>query len=319
MKKMNHKAKPALSRRKQVQIVEVALRDGLQNEATVVSVANRVKLAAELTAAGVSRMELGAFVRSDRVPQMAGSLEVIQKTLAKMPADKVSGLAALVPNAKGMADAVKSGIREVSIFTAASESFTKANTNCTIEESFARFADVMSEAKRNKMKVRGYLSTCFACPYEGIIEIKKVVKLAERLFELGCYEVSIGDTIGAATPGHVEKLFLALVKKLPAKSLAGHFHDTRGTALANILMAYQTGISIFDSSLGGIGGCPYAPGAAGNVATEDVVYMFEGMGIATGIDLRKLIEAHDYFEQVMGKKLPAKMSQAGIPKFMSKR
>lgn len=300
--------------KKAVRIVDVSLRDGLQNEATPVSTANRVLLAERLIAAGVTRMELGAFVRVEKIPQMAGSMDVITKTLKHFPDQKKYGFAALVPNQKGMDDALKSGIKEVAIFTAASNSFTKANINCTIDESFERFADVMAAAKKNKIKVRGYLSTCFGCPYEGEVDEKVVVKTAERLYAIGCYEVSIGDTIGVANPTQVVRVFEKLAKKIPMAKLAGHFHDTRGTALANILAAYQTGVRVFDASLGGIGGCPYAPGAAGNVALEDVIYMFNGMKVDTGLDLRQLVDTNHWFAEIMGKKLNSKMSFAGLPK-----
>ncbi|MBX3016502.1 MAG: hydroxymethylglutaryl-CoA lyase [Bdellovibrionaceae bacterium] len=300
--------------KKAVRIVDVSLRDGLQNEATPVSTANRVLLAERLIAAGVTRMELGAFVRVEKIPQMAGSMDVITKTLKHFPDQKKYGFAALVPNQKGMDDALKSGIKEVAIFTAASNSFTKANINCTIDESFERFADVMAAAKKNKIKVRGYLSTCFGCPYEGEVDEKVVVKMAERLYAIGCYEVSIGDTIGVANPAQVVRVFEKLAKKIPMAKLAGHFHDTRGTALANILAAYQTGVRVFDASLGGIGGCPYAPGAAGNVALEDVIYMFNGMKVDTGLDLRQLVDTNHWFAEIMGKKLNSKMSFAGLPK-----
>lgn len=302
--------KTSLKQRNSVQIVEVALRDGLQNESMTVSILNRTELAIRLIEAGTRRMELGAFVRPDRVPQMTGSGDVIEKIVGAYPRGLFS---ALVPNTKGMLEAIKSGIPEIAVFTAASESFTKANINCTIDESFERFEDVIRMAKKNKIKVRGYLSTCFGCPFEGPVKVAKVVKLAERLLEMGCYEVSIGDTIGVGNPEQVTEVFKALNRRIPLKRLAGHFHDTRGTALANILRAYDLGVRIFDSSLGGLGGCPYAPGAAGNVSTEDVVYMFEGMGVKTGLDLSKLIQTNQWFSEVMDKQLPSKMARAGLP------
>lgn len=300
--------------KKSVKIVEVSLRDGLQNESVMVSTADRVLLAERLVKAGVRRMELGAFVRSEKIPQMAGSMDVVQKTLRRFSDSKTYAFSALVPNQRGMEEAIKSGVKEVAIFTAASESFTKANINCTIDESFERFKDVMVLARAHKIKVRGYLSTCFGCPYEGPIDEKKVVAVADRLFQLGCFEISIGDTIGVANPKQVVRVFDRLQKKIPLTKLAGHFHDTRGTALANILAAYQMGVSVFDSSLGGIGGCPYAPGAAGNVSTEDVVYMFEGMGVQTGLNLRQLIDTNHWFSEVIGKRLNSKTSLAGLPK-----
>lgn len=291
-----------------VQIVEVALRDGLQNEATQVSTENRVLLAEKLVAAGTKRMELGAFVRADRVPQMAGSADVVRHVMGEYKGE----FSALVPNLKGLEEALATPIREVAIFTAASESFTQANINCSIDESFERFRPVMQMCKSRKIKVRGYLSTCFGCPYEGEVDEKVVVDLAKRLLKLGCYEISIGDTIGVANPKQIESVFKKLKRSIPVKKLAGHFHDTRGTALANILAAYRLGIRTFDCSLGGLGGCPYAPGAAGNVATEDVVYMFEGMGVKTGLDLEALVEINRWFTGVIGKTLPSKMGKAGL-------
>lgn len=297
--------------REKVQIVEVALRDGLQNESVSVAIEDRVELARRLVKAGVARMELGAFVRADRVPQMRGSKQVIDQFLETQGG---GGYSALVPNSRGMDEALKTQIKEVAVFTAVSESFTKANINCTVDESFERFSDVIKIAKKNKIKVRGYLSTCFGCPYEGAVDPAKAVRVAERLFKLGCYEISIGDTIGVATPNQVADLFKRLKRRIPLKKLAGHFHDTRGTALANILRAYDVGVRIFDSSLGGLGGCPYAPGAAGNVATEDVVYMFNGMGVQSGLDLGQLVETNRWFSGVMKKELPSKMSKAGLPR-----
>jgi hydroxymethylglutaryl-CoA lyase len=304
-------------RRDSIQIVEVGLRDGLQNEKSVVSADDRVELARKLCASGVTRLELGAFVRADKVPQMAGSKEVVERVFALVKERMISDKAffsALVPNKRGFEDALPTGIKEVAVFGAASETFSQKNINCSIEESFQRFAEVISLAKKNKIRVRGYLSTCFGCPYEGAVDEKKVVQLAARLAKMGCFEISIGDTIGVANPTQVESLFKKLKRAIPAKKLAGHFHDTRGTALANILTAYKQGIRVFDSSLGGLGGCPYAPGAAGNVATEDVVYMFEGMGVRTGLDLPALIEANHWMSRVMGKELLSKVSKAGLPK-----
>ena len=273
-------------------------------------------MAGLLAAAGSNRIEIGAFVRTDKIPQMAGSREVIDRVFHQVSDGKISSkvkFSALTPNLRGLDDAIEAGIKEVAIFGAASETFSKKNINCTIEESFEKFAEVLKKAKKSKIKVRGYLSTCFGCPYEGAVDEAKVVKLAKRMWDLGCYEISIGDTIGVAVPSQVESLFKKLKKVIPAKNLAGHFHDTRGTALANILEAYQMGIRVFDSSLGGLGGCPYAPGAAGNVSTEDVVYMFEKMGVETGQDLSQLIEANHWMSQVMKKELPSRVGLAGLP------
>lgn len=300
---------------KSVSLVEVGLRDGLQNEKQTISTAIRVAMAERLAKAGSRKLELGAFVRPDKIPQMAGSKEVVQQVLQLQQEKKISKnveFSVLVPNEKGMQEALSTGIREIAIFAACSETFSQKNINCSIEESFQRFLPVMALAKKHKIKVRGYLSTCFGCPYEGAVDEKVVVRLAERLHKLGCYEISIGDTIGVAQPGQVKSVFTKLKKKIPAKKLAGHFHDTRGTALVNIYTAYQLGIKTFDTSLGGLGGCPYAPGAAGNVATEDVVYMFHGMGVKTGIDLQQILEINSWMSAQMNKALPSKVGAVGI-------
>lgn len=248
---------------------------------------------------------------------MAGSKEVTEAALKLQKEKQISKdvqFSALVPNDVGMKQALETGVKEVAIFASATESFSKANINCTIEESFERFAPVMALAKKNKIKVRGYLSVCFGCPYEGKVSEKKVIELATRLYKMGCFEVSIGDTIGVADPAQVESLIKKLKTKIPIKKIAGHFHDTRGTSLANILRAYQLGVRVFDSSLGGLGGCPYAPGSAGNVATEDVVYMFHRMKVQTGLDLNQYIETNRWMATQMKKELSSKVSKAGLPK-----
>jgi hydroxymethylglutaryl-CoA lyase len=213
-----------------------------------------------------------------------------------------------------MQDAIDSGVKEVAVFAAATESFSKSNINCTIEESFERFEPVMALAKKHKIKVRGYLSVCFGCPFEGAVPEKRVIELAKKLYKMGCYEISIGDTIGVADPAQVASLIKKLKKAIPVKKIAGHFHDTRGTSLANILTAYNLGVRVFDASLGGLGGCPYAPGSSGNVATEDVVYMFDRMGVDTGLDLGKYIETNHWMGSQIKKELCSKVSQAGLPK-----
>jgi hydroxymethylglutaryl-CoA lyase len=238
----------------------------------------------------------------------------VQKIFAKVKNKEISSkveFAVLVPNERGMIDAVAAGVKEVAIFTAASESFTRKNINCSIKESFERFEKVMALAKKHNIKVRGYLSTCFGCPFEGKVSEAKVIKLAQRLHKIGCYEISIGDTIGVANVGQIESLFKKLKKVVPVKKLAGHFHDTRGQALANTLAAYKLGVKIFDTSLGGLGGCPYAPGATGNVATEDVVYMFHGMGVKTGLDLDKLIAMTPWVAEKIGHTMPSRVSKVG--------
>lgn len=299
---------------KSVTLVEVGLRDGLQNEKNVVPVATRVEMATRLLQAGVKRLELGAYVHPKWVPQMAETAEVVEKVLAlkkskKLPSD--TWFSVLVPNEQGMKSALERPVEEVALFASCSESFSIKNINCSIDESFERFVPVMQMAKKNKIKVRGYLSVCFGCPFEGAVPEKKVVELAERMLKMGVFEISIGDTIGVATPGQVRSLFKKLLKKIPAKKLAGHFHDTRGQSLANIIAAYDLGITVFDTSLGGLGGCPYAPGSAGNVSTEDVAYMFEGMGIKTGLNLDRLIETNQWLAPKMDHPLRSSVGRVG--------
>ncbi|XGC80569.1 hydroxymethylglutaryl-CoA lyase [Bdellovibrio bacteriovorus] len=304
-----------------VTIVEMGLRDGLQNEKTVLDAETRVEIARRLTNAGVKRLEVGAFVSPKWVPQMAGTAEIVAQTFALVKQGAIpkrTEFSVLVPNEKGMLDAIASGVKEVAIFAACSESFSLKNINCSIDESFKRFEPVMALAKKHKIKVRGYLSTCFGCPFEGKVSEAKVIKLAQRMNKLGVYEISIGDTIGVANAGQVESMFKKLKKVVPVKKLAGHFHDTRGQALANILAAYKLGVKIFDTSLGGLGGCPYAPGATGNVATEDVVYMFHGMGIKTGLDLNKLVDLNPMVAEKIQHPLPSKVGKVGVLKPLGK-
>ncbi|MEQ1875250.1 MAG: hydroxymethylglutaryl-CoA lyase [Bdellovibrionia bacterium] len=293
-----------------VEIVEVGPRDGLQNESAVLKADTKVELIERLSRAGLKRIEIGSFVRADKIPQMADSGDVIRKVLGR-PASGVR-YSALVPNEKGMSDALETGIKEVAVFGAASETFSKKNINASIDESFQRFEKVVASAKKNKIKVRGYLSTCFGCPYEGKISPSKVVPLVKRFLQMGVSEVSIGDTIGVATPKQVHVLFKQLVKAVSPSKLALHFHDTRGTALANILAGLEHGVSVIDSSLGGLGGCPYAPGASGNVATEDVVYALEGMGVSTGADLQSLIDTNRWMAEQIRRPLPSRVGKAGI-------
>ena len=280
-----------------MKLFEVGTRDGLQNEAVTFDVATRVEFVERLVAAGVRNIEVGAFVSPKWVPQMAHSAEVLRelnrKKKLKLLATK-SNLVSLVPNIQGFEDAVAAGAQEIAVFTAASETFSLKNTNASIKESLERIKQVMKRAKEEKVRVRGYLSTCYFCPFEGRIRESKVLSVTEKLLDLGVYEVSIGDTIGAATPNQVRSLNQKLIRLAGRKKLAMHFHDTRGTALANILVSLEMGILTFDSSLGGLGGCPYAPGAAGNVATEDVVYMLHGLGVQTGYDLQKLRDVNEW-------------------------
>ena len=292
---------------RRVTVVEVGPRDGLQNEAATLSVDDRALFCERLLEAGLRVVEVGAFVAPDRVPQMADSDEVFAR-VARRPDAR---LPVLVPNRKGFERARASDVREIAVFTAASETFNRKNINASIDESFARFAEFVPEAHKAEMWVRGYVSTCFGCPYEGAVDPAKVVEVARRLVEeTGCHEVSIGDTIGVAVPSQVEDLIGRLRAAIPAEQLAVHFHDTRGTALANVLAALQAGIATVDSSAGGLGGCPYAPGASGNLATEDLLYMLHGMGIETGVDLKKVAAASRALAGRLGHALPSRYLQA---------
>jgi hydroxymethylglutaryl-CoA lyase len=290
-----------------VTVVEVGPRDGLQNEAVPVSVEDRVGFCEALIAAGLRVVEVGAFVSPLWVPQMAGSDEVLRRVQGR------SGvrLPVLVPNRKGFEAARDAGAREIAVFTAASETFNRRNTNATIAESFERFSAFLPDARREGLWVRGYVSTCFGCPYEGPVDPARVVEVASHLVEAGCEEVSIGDTIGVAVPTQVRDLLGRLGEVIEVRRLAVHLHDTRGTALANVLAALQEGISVVDSSAGGLGGCPYAPGAAGNLSTEDLVYMIEGMGIATGIDVDAVAEASRALADRLGRPLASRYVAAG--------
>lgn len=296
----------------QVSIVEMGMRDGLQNEKITLSSDIRIEFAEKLLNAGIQRLEIGAFVSPQWVPQMNQSELVVDELYRRYHKNKKIQFSTLVPNEKGMSLALKTPIKEIALFAACSESFSKKNINCSIDESFERFASVMKLAKKNKIKVRGYLSVCFGCPFEGHVSEKKVVDLAKKFHQLGCYEISIGDTIGVATTGQVVSLFRKLKKVVPVKKLAGHFHDTRGQALANIFAAYQLGVSVFDTSLGGLGGCPYAPGATGNVATEDVVFMFDGMNVRTGINLPELLKINPWIAEKVQHPLPSRVGKVGL-------
>jgi len=292
-----------------VTIVEVGPRDGLQNEKTSLSIDDRVAFCDRLVAAGLPVVEVGALVSPKQVPQMAGSEEVLRRVTPR-PGTR---LPVLVPNRAGFERALAAGAREIAVFTAASETFNRRNTNASIEESFARFAGFLPEARAGGLRVRGYVSTCFGCPYEGPVAPGRVVEVARRLVEAGCDEVSIGDTIGVAVPTQVVDVIGRLGQALPKERLAAHFHDTRGTALANVLAALEEGVTVIDSAAGGIGGCPFAPGASGNLATEDLVYMLHGMGIETGVALSAVAEASRSLAARLGRALPSRYLQAGPP------
>ncbi|SHH12049.1 hydroxymethylglutaryl-CoA lyase [Marisediminitalea aggregata] len=271
----------------QVSILEVGPRDGLQNEAQTIPLQAKTDFIHALAKAGLTRIEAGSFVSPKWVPQMADSAEVF-KGISRLPGVTYS---ALTPNDKGMQAALESGVDEVAIFAAASEAFSMRNINCSIAESLKRFETVMQMANDNGMKVRGYLSCVMGCPYEGEILPDKVAEVTKTLLDMGCYEVSLGDTIGVGTPGHTHRLFDTLLEDIDVSKLAAHFHDTYGQALANLVVALQYGVNTIDSAAGGLGGCPYAAGASGNVATEDVVYMLNGMGIETGVNLNAVLAA----------------------------
>jgi isopropylmalate/homocitrate/citramalate synthase len=288
-----------------VTVVEVGPRDGLQNEAAQVTVDDRVAFCNRLLDAGLKVVEVGAFVSPRWVPQMAGSAEVARR-VGRRPGTKTP---VLVPNRKGFDQAREAGLREIAVFTAASETFNKKNINATIDESFERFAEFVPEAIRDGFWVRGYVSTCFGCPYEGRVDPARVLEVARRLHEMGAHEISIGDTIGVAVPSEVADVMGRLKEDVPASALAVHFHDTRGTALANVLAALQTGIAVVDSSAGGLGGCPYAPGASGNLATEDLLYMLHGMAIETGVDLDRVAAASRALAPRLGHPLPSRYLQ----------
>jgi hydroxymethylglutaryl-CoA lyase len=270
-----------------VKIVEVGPRDGLQNEKTSLDTDTRVELITQLANAGLSYIEAGSFVSPKWVPQMAGSDEVF----CRLPVTTATTYAALTPNMQGLERALECGVKEVAVFAAASESFSQNNINCSIADSIDRFVPIMEKAYNSGIAVRGYISCVLGCPYEGNIRPDQVAEVADKLLSLGCYEVSLGDTIGVGTPGSTAALLSTLLTQLPADKLAVHMHDTYGQALANILVALQQGIAVVDSSVAGLGGCPYAQGASGNVATEDLVYMLNGLGIEHGVDLKKLIAA----------------------------
>ncbi len=289
-----------------VKIVEVGPRDGLQNEKTLISADNKIALINKLTEAGITTIESGSFVSPKWVPQMATSSEVFQKLDRK----KNVTYSALTPNMKGFEAAMAANVDEVAIFAAASESFSQKNINCSIAESLARFVPIMTAAKAKNIPVRGYVSCVVGCPYEGEISPKKVAEVTKKLFDMGCYEVSLGDTIGIGTVHSVQKMLQAVIQNAPIKKLAVHFHDTYGQALTNIYAALQLGIEVVDSAIAGLGGCPYAKGASGNVATEDVVYMLNGLGVKHNINLDKLLTAGWFISDQLNKEPTSKVSKA---------
>ncbi|MCB1704049.1 MAG: hydroxymethylglutaryl-CoA lyase [Halioglobus sp.] len=291
-----------------VQIVEVGPRDGLQNEQQPISTATKLALIEQLAEAGVSYIEAGSFVNPKWVPQMAGSDEVLQQLQRRAGVT----YAALTPNLQGYERALACGVSEVAIFAAASETFSHRNINCSVAESLARFQPVLATAARDKVRVRGYVSCVVGCPYEGEVAPAKVADVARQLYEMGCCEISLGDTIGVGTPASVTAMLEAALQHIPVPQLAVHMHDTYGQALANIYASLQLGIATVDSSVAGLGGCPYAKGASGNVATEDVVYLLNGLGIEHGIALDRLIAAGSYICQQLGRETGSKVARATL-------
>ena len=280
-----------------VRLVEVGARDGLQNEANPVSTAIKLELIDRLGDAGVSYIEAASFVSPKWVPQMGDAREVMTGIQRR------SGVtyAALTPNLKGLESALECGVQEVAVFGAASESFTQKNINCSITESLERFAPVIELAQKSGIPVRGYVSTVMGCPYEGEIAPAKVAEVSKILFEMGCYEISLGDTVGVGTPLKAKRMLEAVSQHIPMSKLAAHFHDTYGQALANLYAVLEEGIAVIDSSVAGLGGCPYAKGAAGNVAREDVIYLLDGLGIKNGINLDKLAATGDWITQTINR------------------
>jgi len=291
---------------RKVRIVEVGPRDGLQNETGKVPAAVKVELIHRLADAGLRAIEATAFVSPKWVPQMADHAEVMAGI------EKKSGVAypVLVPNMKGFETAREAGAEEIAVFGAASETFSRKNINCSIAESLDRFAPIVEAARASRMRVRGYISCVAGCPYEGEVKPQAVARMAEKLDTMGCYEISLGDTIGVGTPRTIRSMIEAVARKVPVGKLAGHYHDTYGQALVNIYASLEAGVKVFDSSVAGLGGCPYAKGATGNVATEDVIYMLDGLGIETGVDLEKLFRAGQFICKALGREPASRVARA---------
>ncbi|WP_068985197.1 MULTISPECIES: hydroxymethylglutaryl-CoA lyase [Lysinibacillus] len=287
---------------KHVTLKEVGPRDGLQNEKAHMATTDKVQLVNLLSQTGLNYIEVTSFVHPKWIPQLADAVEVLQA----IKRQKDITYAALVPNMRGLERALQADVDEVSVFMSASESHNKNNINKTINETFPIVEEVVIGAKAAHKKVRGYISTVIGCPYEGYIQPEKVLRVTEKLLEMGIDEISLGDTIGVGVPTQVERLLEELLKRYPVENFAMHFHDTRGTALANIVKSLEMGITKFDSALGGLGGCPYAKGASGNVATEDLLYLLDEMGIKTGVELNKVLEATHFIEQKLGKAVTSK-------------
>lgn len=293
-----------------VRIVEMGPRDGLQNEKQIVSTDTKVELIARLGAAGLPAIEAASFVSPRWVPQMGDAADV----MARIERRPGVSYPVLTPNLQGFEAALAAGATEVAVFGAASESFSRKNINCSIAESLVRFEPVIAAAQAAGIRVRGYVSCVLGCPYEGEISPEAVAGVAATLFEMGCYEVSLGDTIGAGTPGKTRRMLDAVARRVPVDKLAGHYHDTYGQAVANVYASLEAGVACFDSAVAGLGGCPYAPGASGNVATEDVVYMLDGLGIETGISLDALVDTAGWISERLGRPPASKVARAVLAK-----
>lgn len=291
-----------------VSVYEVSPRDGLQNEAAQVATHSKVRLVEALVVAGLTRIEVSSFVSAKWVPQMADADQVF-RMLARTPGVRFS---ALCPNGRGLERAQAAGVHEVAVFLSASETHNQRNVNKSVAQTLTAFGEVIEPARAAKMDVRGYVSTVWGCPYEGEVDVERSIAITRELLDRGCYQVSLGDTIGVGTPLQTRRILDRFLSEFPAEKLALHLHDTRGTALANVLVGLEMGITNFDSSVAGLGGCPYAPGAAGNLATEDLVYTLHGMGVDTGVDLDKLWLAGQVAEAVCGRELPGKVHKAGV-------
>ncbi|MGA3682984.1 hydroxymethylglutaryl-CoA lyase [Pseudomonas graminis] len=293
-----------------VRIVEVGARDGLQNEELTLPPSIRVQLLEKLASAGLRTIEAGAFVSPRWVPQMAGSDEVFKA----LPAHSDVTWTALVPNVQGLEAALATGCREVAVFAAASEAFSQKNINCSIAESLLRFQQVMVRARDAGVRVRGYVSCVMGCPFTGHVKPEAVAAVSASLYGMGCYEISLGDTIGTGTPAATKALIEACSKVIPVSAMAGHFHDTYGMAIANIYAALETGVRVFDSSVAGLGGCPYSPGATGNVATEDVLYLLDGLALNHGVDLEALIDTGEFINAQLGRETASRVARALLAK-----
>lgn len=289
-----------------VKIVEVGARDGLQNEKTLVTTAVKLGLIERLANAGLQSIEVGSFVSPKWVPQMADTAQVMQG----LPARPGVAYSVLVPNMRGLEQAIEAGCTEIAVFAAASEAFSQRNINCSIAQSLERFRPVIETARNAGIRVRGYVSCVLNCPFSGDIPAAKVAEVAGELYAMGCYEVSLGDTTGTGAPLATRNMIDACASRVPVSALAGHFHDTYGMAIANVHASLESGITVFDSALSGLGGCPYSPGATGNVATEEVAYLMQQLGIATGIDLGLLIEAGDYINAQLGRQGHSRVARA---------